>query len=70
MTDRLEQLRADLIACRGSVATDLRFYEKLAMLDKAEKGDGSVAEAEAQRLHDLLDRIDAAMAPTGEPTCA
>jgi hypothetical protein len=68
-SERYEQLRADLIACRGSVARDHRFYERLAMLDKAEKGDGSVAEAEAQRLHDLLDRIDAALferAPTGE----
>jgi hypothetical protein len=56
--DEIEHLRADLVSCRGTVKTELAHYERLAMVH----GKTAVAanyEAEAQRLSDLLDRIDA-----------
>ena len=55
--DEIEQLRADLVSCRGTVKTELNHYERLAMVH----GKTVVAanyEAEAQRLAALLDRID------------
>jgi len=56
--DEIEHLRADLVSCRGTVKTELAHYERLAMVC----GKTVLAanyEAEAQRLSDLLDRIDA-----------
>ena len=55
--DEIERLRADLVSCRGTVKTELHHYERLAMVH----GKTVLAtnyEAEAQRLSDLLDRID------------
>jgi hypothetical protein len=55
--------RDDLISCRGMVKTELNHYERLALVH----GKTAVAEnyeKEAQRLSDLLDRIDAAMKET------
>ena len=62
----IERLTADLLSCRGTVKTELAHYERLAMVH----GKTAVAanyEAEAQRLSDLLDRIDAL---TATPTAA
>ena len=56
--DEIERLRVDLVSCRGTVKTELAHYERLAMVH----GKTVLAanyEAEAQRLSDLLDRIDA-----------
>ena len=56
--DEIEHLRADLVSCRGTVKMELSHYERLAMVH----GKTVLAanyEAEAQRLSDLLDRIDA-----------
>lgn len=59
----IECLTADLLSCRGTVKTELAHYERLALVH----GKTVLAanyEAEAQRLSDLLDRIDAIATPT------
>lgn len=66
-------LRALVVECRSSVKFDLRHYEKMARAygnigpEGAQKH--AMAEAEAQRLHELLAKIDAlALAtPNGKP---
>lgn len=58
--DEIEQLRADLISCRGTVKTELNHYERLAGVH-GKTPYGAAYEAEAQRLDALLDRIDAMM---------
>ena len=58
--DEIEQLRADLISCRGTVKTELNHYERLAGVH-GKTPHGAAYEAEAQRLDALLDRIDAMM---------
>lgn len=60
-----DQLRTDLISCRGTVKSELNHYERLTMVH----GKTVVAEnyeREAQRLSDLLDRIDALIAASGD----
>jgi hypothetical protein len=65
----IENLRTNLVSCRGTVKTELAHYERLAMVH----GKTVLAtnyEAEAQRLSDLLDRIDAMKAGTTKTKAA
>lgn len=61
--DEIAALRALAIACRGSVKTDLNAYERLLIAKQAhgeqETHIYALAEAEAQRLFELLEKIDA-----------
>ena len=52
-----ERMRADLISCRGSVKTEHHHYERLSMVH-GKTPHGECYWAEANRLGDLLDRID------------
>lgn len=52
-------LQRMLLACRSSVKFDLLYYEKMARAYNTFCAEGAVAEAEAQRLHELLAKIDA-----------
>lgn len=58
LTARVAELESDLRSCRGTVKTELNHYERLAVVH----GKTPLAhsyETEAQRLSDLLDKIDA-----------
>ena len=55
--NEIVQLRADLLSCRGTVKTELHHYERLAAVH-GKTPHGAAYEAEAQRLADLLERID------------
>lgn len=59
----LRRLRALVVACRSSVKFDLLHYEKMARAYGNLGPEGAqihaTAEAEAQRLHTLLEKIDA-----------
>ncbi|HNO32408.1 MAG TPA: hypothetical protein PKI78_11525 [Anaerolineales bacterium] len=61
--DEIDNLRALAIACRSSVKFDLLHYEKMARaygnLGREGEQTAATAEAEAQRLHTLLEKIDA-----------
>ena len=61
--DELERLTGIVVASRSSVKFDLLRYEKMARTygNLGEEGEQirAVAEAEAQRLHELLEKIDA-----------
>lgn len=61
--DEIDNLRALAIACRSSVKFDLLHYEKMARaygnLGREGEQTAATAEAEAQRLHELLAKIDA-----------
>ena len=60
---QVETLRAVVIECRSSVKFDLTHYEKMARAYGNLGAEGAqtsaTAEAEAQRLHELLEKIDA-----------
>lgn len=53
---RIAELQRLLISCRGSVKSDLERYERLLVRDPG--GAQHAIELEAERLHELLDRID------------
>lgn len=59
----LRDARSIVVACRGSVKTDLNAYERLLIAKKKHNEQQTptyiAAEAEAQRLFDLLAKIDA-----------
>lgn len=58
LTARVAEMESDLRSCRGTVKTELNHYERLAVVH----GKTPLAhsyETEAQRLSDLLDKIDA-----------
>ena len=61
--DEIERLRAIVKECRSSVKFDLLHYEKMARaygnLGREGEQTAATAEAEAQRLHTLLEKIDA-----------
>ena len=61
--DEACRLRSLLVACRSSVKTDLNAYERLLVAKQKHNEQQTptyiAAEAEAQRLHDLLEKIDA-----------
>lgn len=61
--DEIEHLRAIVAECRSSVKFDLLHYEKMARaygnLGPEGAQTAATAEAEAQRLHELLAKIDA-----------
>ena len=56
-----DQLRADLISCRGTVKADRNHYERLAEVHRG-RSTAAAYEAEASRLDALLERIDALIA--------
>jgi len=56
-----DQLRADLISCRGTVKTELNHYERLVEVHRG-RPTAAAYEAEASRLDALLERIDALIA--------
>ena len=65
--DEIDRLRALVVECRSSVKFDLNRYERMA-LDYGRLGQEgaqihATAEAGAQRLHELLEKIDA-LTPT------
>lgn len=66
----IEQMREALTECRSSVKFDLTHYEKMARaygnLGAEGKQTHEVAENEADRLHALMDRIDALALPTNQ----
>lgn len=55
--ERVAELTADLVSCRGTVKTELHHYERLALVH-GNTPHGAAYEAEAQRLSALLGRID------------
>lgn len=66
----LGALKLDLIACRGSVKTDLNMYERLLLTKEKHDEQGTpmylAAVEEVQRLFGLLNKIDAIAAITKE----
>lgn len=68
--DEIERLRAIATECRSSVKFDLLHYEKMARaygnIGREGEQTAATAEAEAQRLHELMAKIDAIDAPNKE----
>ena len=70
--DEIEQLRSLLLACRGSVKTDLNTYERIG-LDRKKSMElrtvtNEAVDDEAQRLFELLEKIDALAQKTPNAT--
>lgn len=68
--DEIERLRAIAAECRSSVKFDLLHYEKMARAYGNLGPEGAqthaVSDAEAQRLHELMAKIDALAAPNAQ----
>lgn len=74
LAEESAKLRAIVVECRSSVKFDLLHYEKMARaygnLGREGEQTAATAGAEAQRLHELLAKIDALDAPNAGVTGA